>query len=142
MKSYRAKFEAENREWYLIDAKDKVLGRIATKIADILRGKNKPTYTPGVDTGGFVVVINAGKVRITGKKHQQKYYYRHSGYIGGLKSIRLDDMLKKHPEGVIQHAVKGMLPKNRLSNRLITKLKVYAGEDHPHKAQKPKEVDV
>ncbi len=142
MKSYMAKFEPEKRKWYLIDAKGKVLGRIATQIANILRGKNKPTFTPHVDTGDFVVVINAKYVKLTGKKLQQKKYYRHSGYIGGLKEINAADLLKKSPERLIVHAVKGMLPKNRLANRLITKLKVYPEADHPHKAQNPIKIEV
>ncbi|WP_025270645.1 50S ribosomal protein L13 [Hippea sp. KM1] len=141
-KTFMAKFEPDKRKWYLIDAKGKTLGRIATQIANILRGKNKPTFTPHVDTGDFVVVINAKYVKLTGKKLDQKYYYRHSGYIGGLKAIKARDMLQKFPERVIVHAVKGMLPKNRLSNRLITKLKVYAEGEHPHKAQNPVKIEV
>jgi large subunit ribosomal protein L13 len=136
------KFEPEDRPWYLIDAKGKTLGRIATKIAVLLRGKNKPTFTPNVDTGAFVVVINAKDVRLTGNKLEQKMYYRHSGYIGGLKAINAKKMLEKFPERVIFHAVKGMLPKNRLSNKIITKLKIYASEEHPHKAQNPIKIEV
>ncbi len=142
MKTFMGKFEPENRQWYLIDAKGKTLGRIATQIAVLLRGKNKPTFTPNVDTGAFVVVINAKDVRLTGNKLEQKHYYRHSGYIGGIKAVSAKEMLEKFPERVITHAVKGMLPKNRLSNRIITKLKVYAGEEHPHKAQNPIKVEV
>ena len=137
-----AKFEPEKRKWYLIDAKGKTLGRIATQIANILRGKNKPTFTPYVDCGDFVVVVNAKYVKLTGRKLEQKKYYRHSGYIGGLKETTAADMLDKYPERVIVHAVKGMLPKNRLSNRLITKLKVYPEANHPHKAQKPITIEV
>ena len=142
MKTFMAKFEPEKRKWYLIDAKGRVLGKIATQIANILRGKNKPTYTPHIDSGDFVVVVNARHVKLTGKKLQQKKYYRHSGYIGGLKEIPAEKMLEEHPERVIIHAVKGMLPKNRLANRLITKLKVYAEDDHPHKAQKPIKIEL
>ncbi len=142
MKTYVAKFEPEKRKWYLIDAKGKTLGRVATQVANILRGKNKPTFTPHVDCGDFVVVINAKYVNLTGKKLEQKKYYRHSGYIGGLKEMTAADMLDKYPERVIIYAVKGMLPKNRLSNRLITKLKVYPEANHPHKAQKPIMIEV
>ncbi len=142
MRTYMAKFEPEKRKWYLIDAKGKTLGRIATQIANILRGKNKPTFTPHVDCGDFVVVVNAKYVKLTGRKLEQKKYYRHSGYIGGLKETTAADMLDKYPERVIVHAVKGMLPKNRLSNRLITKLKVYPEANHPHKAQKPITIEV
>lgn len=142
MKTFMAKFEPEKRKWYLIDAKGKTLGRIATQIANILRGKNKPTFTPHVDTGDFVVVINAKHVKLTGKKWDQKIYYRHSGYMGGLKAITAAKMREEFPERLIIHAVKGMLPKNRLSNRLITKLKVYPEDDHPHEAQKPIKLEV
>ncbi len=142
MKTYMAKFEPEKRKWYLIDAKGKTLGRIATQIANILRGKNKPTFTPHVDCGDFVVVVNAKYVKLTGRKLEQKKYYRHSGYIGGLKETTAADMLDKYPERVIVHAVKGMLPKNRLSNRLITKLKVYPEANHHHEAQKPITIEV
>ncbi len=142
MKTYMAKFEPDKRPWYLIDAKGKTLGRIATRIAVLLRGKNKPTFTPNVDCGAFVVVINAKDVKLTGGKLDKKIYYRHSGYIGGLKAISARKMLKEHPERLIVHAVKGMLPKNRLGNRLITKLKVYADENHPHKAQNPEKIEV
>ncbi len=142
MKTYMAKFEPEKRKWYLIDAKGKTLGRIATQIANILRGKNKPIFTPHVDCGDFVVVINAKYVKLTGKKWEQKKYYRHSGYIGGLKEITAAKMREKFPERLIIHAVKGMLPKNRLANRLITKLKVYPEAEHPHQAQKPIKIEV
>ena len=142
MKTFIAKSEPNARQWYLIDAENKTLGALAVKIADLLRGKNKPTFTPNVDAGAFVVVVNAEKVRVTGKKLDQKYYYRHTGYIGNLKSMSLRSMLDKFPDRVIKHAVKGMLPKNRLSNRLITKLKVYAGDNHPHEAQKPVKIEL
>jgi len=125
------------RKWWLVDADGKVLGRLATELADVLRGKNKAIFTPHVDTGDFVVVINAEKVKLTGKKLTDKMYYRHSGYIGGLKTISAGDLLVKKPEAVIQHAVKGMLPKNRLGRSMIKKLKIYAGPEHPHEAQQP-----
>ncbi len=142
MKTYMAKFEPDKRKWYLIDAKGKVLGRVATEAARILRGKNKPTFTPHVDCGDFVVVVNAKYVKLTGRKWEQKKYYRHSGYIGGLKEVKASEMVKKHPERLIVHAVKGMLPKNRLGNRLITKLKVYPEAEHPHKAQNPVKIEL
>ncbi len=142
MKTYMAKFEPDKRKWYLIDAKGKVLGRVATEAARILRGKNKPTFTPHVDCGDFVVVVNAKYVKLTGRKWEQKKYYRHSGYIGGLKEVKASEMVKKHPERLIVRAVKGMLPKNRLGNRLITKLKVYPEAEHPHKAQNPVKIEL
>ncbi len=123
--------------WFVIDAQDQVLGRLATRVATVLRGKHKPTFTPHVDTGDFVVVINAGKVRLTGRKLEQKSYHRYSGYPGGMNSRKAADVLREDPERVIQQAVKGMLPKNRLSRQVIQKLKIYAGEDHPHQAQQP-----
>ena len=130
------------REWFIVDAEGKTLGRLATRIAHVLRGKHKPNYSPAVDVGDYVIVINAEKVRVTGRKLDQKIYYRHSGYPGGLKEIRLRDMLAKHPTRVIEHAVRGMLPKNRLGRRMFKKLKVYAGPDHPHHAQRPKPLDL
>jgi large subunit ribosomal protein L13 len=129
--------EDADKKWYLVDAKDQVLGRLASKIASIIRGKNKPIFTPNTDTGDFVVVINAEKVKVTGKREELKQYIRHSGYPGGQKITSLERMREKKPEFIIHQAVKGMLPKNRLGRKLITKLKVYAGEDHPHNAQKP-----
>jgi len=138
MKTVFAKKEdPNNRRWYLIDARNKVLGRMATQVADILRGKRNPAFTPHVDIGDFVVVINARDVKLTGKKVEQKTYYRHTGYIGGLNSIRAEKLLQKKPEELVRHAVKGMLPKNRLSSHLLKKLKVYPGQEHPHQAQKP-----
>ncbi len=138
MNTYFAKKEAfTDRKWVVIDAEGKVLGRLVTEIANILRGKNKPVYTPHVDTGDFVVVINAAKVKLTGKKWEQKVYYRHSGYIGGLKSLTAKEMLEKKPEELIRHAVKGMLPKNRLGRKIFKKLNVYEGSEHPHEAQQP-----
>ena len=130
------------RKWYLIDAEGKILGRLASKIAEILMGKNKPTYTPNVDTGDFVIVINAEKVKVTGKKLLDKVYYKHSGYLGGLKKETLFSLLNRKPEFVIKHAVKGMLPKNKLARRMIKKLKVYRGPQHPHQAQKPEVIEI
>ncbi len=127
-----------NCEWYVVDATGMTLGRLATQIATVLKGKHKPMYTPSMDCGDYVVVINAGKVRVTGRKMDQKFYYRWSGYPGGLSEISLRDQLANHPDRVIQSAVKGMLPKNRLGRQLIKKLKIYAGPEHPHQAQQPK----
>ena len=126
----------------LVDASGKTLGRLATQIADILRGKRKPEYTPHIDTGDFVVVINARDIAVTGNKREQKRYYRHSGYPGGLRSRTLGEQLERRPEEVIRRAVRGMLPRNRLARRQITKLKVYAGPDHPHAAQKPEPLEI
>ena len=140
MKTYYAKPYEVASEWLLIDAQDQVLGRVASKAAHILRGKHKPTYTPHVDTGDFVVIINADKIRVTGKKLTDKEYYRHSGYPGGLKCETFEEAMEKHPERVIEHAVKGMLPKNTLGRAMAKKLKVYAGAEHPHMAQQPREI--
>lgn len=140
MKTYYAKPGEVQREWLLIDAENQVLGRVASKAACILRGKHKPTYTPHVDTGDFVVIINADKIRVTGNKLLAKEYYRHSGYPGGLKSETFEEAMQKHPERVIEHAVKGMLPKNTLGRAMAKKLKVYAGAEHPHMAQNPREI--
>lgn len=140
MKTYYAKPNEVEREWLLIDAEDQVLGRVASKAAHILRGKHKPQYTPHVDTGDFVVIINADKIRITGVKATDKEYYRHSGYPGGLKCETFQEAMEKHPERVIEHAVKGMLPKNTLGRAMGKKLKVYAGSEHPHTAQQPREI--
>lgn len=140
MKTYYAKPGEVEREWLLIDADDQVLGRVASKAAQILRGKHKPTYTPHVDTGDFVVIVNADKIRVTGKKLTDKEYYRHSGYPGGLKCETFEEAMAKHPERVIEHAVKGMLPKNTLGRAMAKKLKVYAGAEHPHMAQAPREI--
>lgn len=129
--------EDADRKWYLVDAKDQVLGRMATQVARMIRGKNKPTFTPNMDTGDFVVVINADKVKLTGKRETLKTYIRHTGYPGGQRVTTFQEMMEKKPEFVIQNAVKGMLPKNRLGRKLIKKLKVYAGDVHPHEAQKP-----
>ncbi|MGK7346814.1 MAG: 50S ribosomal protein L13 [Candidatus Nitrospinota bacterium M3_3B_026] len=140
MKTYSAKpkdFPVNGRRWVIVDAEGKVLGRLAAQVANILRGKDRPTFTPHVDTGSFVVVVNAEKVKLTGAKLDQKVYYRHSGYIGSLKSITARELLSKNPERIVVNAVRGMLPKNRLSRQVIKKLKVYAGPEHPHAAQKP-----
>ncbi|MDQ6971530.1 MAG: 50S ribosomal protein L13 [Mariprofundaceae bacterium] len=127
-----------NREWYIIDANDLVLGRLATRAATVLRGKHRPQYTPHADCGDHVIVINAAKVRVTGRKEAQKTYYRHSRYAGGLKSITLEKQRERFPERIIELAIKGMMPKNPLGRSMLKKLKVYAGEDHPHAAQQPK----
>jgi large subunit ribosomal protein L13 len=141
MKTYSAKPGEVTREWYLVDAEGKTLGRLATQIADTLRGKLKPQYTPHVDTGDFVIVVNAEKIHVTGNKLDQKRYYRHSGYPGGLRSRTLREQLDRRPTEVLRVAVKGMLPKNRLARQQITKLKIYAGPEHPHEAQNPKPFD-
>jgi large subunit ribosomal protein L13 len=142
VKTYVANPTDRERNWVLVDANGQTLGRLATQIADALRGKRKPTYTPHVDTGDFVVVINAEKISVTGNKRAEKRYYRHSGYPGGLKSRTLEEMLERRPEEVIRIAVKGMLPRNRLARKQITKLKVYAGADHPHAAQSPTPMEI
>ena len=137
MKTYSAKAGEITREWYLVDAEGKTLGRLATQIADRLRGKGKPQYTPHVDTGDFVIVVNAEKIAVTGKKMEDKMYYRHTGYPGGLKTRTLREQLDRRPTEVLRKAVKGMLPRNKLARQQITKLKIYAGPDHPHQAQRP-----
>ena len=142
MKTYSVKANEIKREWYLINAEGKTLGRLASEIAKILKGKHKPIYSPHLDCGDYVIVINAEKIRVTGRKLDQKIYYRHSGYPGGLKSITLREQFAKHPERVIKAAVKGMLPKNRLGRKMLKKLKVYAGDSHPHQAQKPKVLEL
>jgi len=142
MKTYVATPADRQRSWQIVDAEGQTLGRLATQIADTLRGKRKPEYTPHCDTGDFVVVINAAKIRVTGKKLTDKIYYRHSGYPGGLRSRTLAEMLDRRPEEVIRKAVKGMLPRNRLARQQLRKLKVYAGPEHPHKAQQPVPMEV
>jgi len=142
VKTYVATPANRERSWVLVDASGKTLGRLATQIADVLRGKRKPEYTPHVDVGDFVVVINASRVAVTGNKREQKRYYRHSGYPGGLRSRTLGDQLERRPEEVIRRAVRGMLPRNRLARKQLTKLKVYAGPDHPHAAQKPEPLEI
>ncbi len=142
VKTYYAKPHEVEQEWLLIDAEDQILGRVAAKAAHILRGKHKPTYTPHVDTGDYVVIINADKIRVTGNKGEAKRYYRHSGYPGGLKSESLNEVLAKHPERVLEHAIKGMLPHNTLGRAMGKKLKVYAGPEHPHQAQNPRKIEM
>ncbi len=135
MKTYSTKPSEIEREWHVINASDKILGRLATQVANLLMGKHKPIFCRNLDTGDFVVIINADKVRVTGNKAKQKLYYRHSGYPGGLKSVTLEKMMQTHPTRVIEHAVKGMLPHNRLGAKMVKKLKVYTGDTHPHLAQ-------
>ncbi|MEI6446649.1 MAG: 50S ribosomal protein L13 [Actinomycetes bacterium] len=142
MKTYTANSNDRDRRWYVVDAEGKTLGRLSTQIADLLRGKRKPTYTPHVDTGDFVIVVNAEKVSVTGNKRTEKLYHRHSGYPGGLRTRTFEEMIERKPEDVIRLAVKGMLPRNRLSRRQITKLKIYAGPDHPHAAQAPETLEI
>lgn len=137
-----ARKEQIKRNWYVIDAEGKVLGRLASRVAEILMGKHKPIYTPNVDTGDFVVIINAGKIKVTGKKLLDKVYYRHSGYLGGLKKETLFSLISRKPEVVIKLAVKGMLPKNNLGRKMIKKLKIYKGAEHPHSAQKPEVIEI
>ena len=142
MGTFTAKPETVVQDWYLVDATDKVLGRLATQIATRLRGKHKPEYTPPVDTGDPIVIVNAAKIRVTGDKINQKKYYRHSGYPGGIKETALADELENNPERVIERAVKGMLPKNSLGRAMFRKLRVYAGPDHTHQAQQPKALEI
>lgn len=142
MTTYDAKKGEVDRSWFVVDAESKVLGRLATRVADVLRGKHKPIFTPYVDAGDFVVVINAEKVHLTGTKMENKKYYRHSGYPGGLKVTTPAELLRKNPEAIIMNAVKGMLPKTKLGRQQLKKLKVYAGKDHPHQAQQPNELKV
>ncbi len=137
MKSYMAKKDEVPRRWFVVDAQGKVLGRLASRIAMVLRGKNKPEFTPHMDTGDFVVVVNAEQLTLTGNKLDQKIYYRHSGYMGGIKEISARHLLKKKPEEILRHAVRGMLPKNSLGRHQLKKLKVYVGAEHPHQAQQP-----
>jgi large subunit ribosomal protein L13 len=142
VKTYVANSTTRERHWLVVDANGQTLGRLATQIADALRGKRKPEYTPHVDTGDFVIVVNAEKISVSGNKRTEKRYYRHSGYPGGIKSRTLEEMLDRRPEEVIRLAVKGMLPRNRLARKQLTKLKVYAGPDHPHVAQKPEPLEI
>ena len=137
MKTYSAKPKELEQRWYIVDAEGQTLGRLATRIADTLRGKQKAQFTPHIDTGDFVVVVNAEKIAVTGKKREDKIYYRHSGYPGGLRERTLGEELERRPTEVLRKAVKGMLPRNRLARRQLTKLKIYAGPDHPHEAQNP-----
>jgi large subunit ribosomal protein L13 len=141
MKTFVAKPETVKRDWYVVDAEGKTLGRLASEVAKVLRGKNKAIFTPHIDTGDYVIVVNADKVKVTGKKLDQKIYYHHSDYIGGMKETTLREMMNKHPERVIEYAVKGMLPKGPLGRQMYTKLFVYAGPDHKHAAQKPETLE-
>lgn len=142
MKTYVATPSTRDREWFVVDATGKTLGRLATQLADAIRGKRKPEYTPHCDVGDFVIVVNAEKISVTGKKLQEKLYHRHSGYPGGLRTRTLEQMLERRPEEVIRLAVKGMLPRNRLARQQLRKLKIYAGPEHPHVAQKPQQLEV
>lgn len=142
MRTYMARAADVQQEWYLVDAAGKTLGRLASRIATLLRGKHRPNFTPHMDMGDYVVVVNAEKVVLTGRKREQKVYYHHSGYFGGLKRIPFERMLEKHPDRVIRLAVWGMLPHNRLGRAMLRKLKVYAGPEHPHEAQQPKPIDL
>ena len=142
MKTFSAKAESVKRDWFIVDAADKTLGRLSTEIARRLRGKHKPEYTPHVDTGDYIVVVNAEKVKVTGNKEQDKMYHHHTGYIGNLKSVNLAKLRATHPERILESAVKGMLPKNSLGRAMFKKLKVYAGETHNHSAQQPQVLDI
>jgi large subunit ribosomal protein L13 len=142
MKTYVAKPSDRERNWLVVDASGKTLGRLATQIADALRGKRKPEYTPHIDTGDFVIVVNAEKITVTGNKRRQKLYHRHSGYPGGLRTRTFEQMMARRPEEIIRLAVKGMLPRNRLARKQLTKLKIYAGGEHPHAAQKPQPMEI
>lgn len=142
MKTFSAKKNDINRNWYLVDAQNKTLGRLSTEIANRLRGKHKPIYTPHVDTGDYIVVVNASKIRVTGKKMTDKVYYKHSGYIGNLKSENLETMLEKSPEEVLLKSVRGMLPKTKLGSVMIKKLRVFAGPEHTHVAQQPEPLEI
>ena len=141
MKTYVTKPGSVERAWYVVDAEGKNLGRLASQIATRLRGKHKPEFSPAVDVGDFIVVVNAEKIKVTGRKMEQKKYYRHSGYPGGLSEITLENQLERHPTRVIKAAVRGMLPRNRLGRKMLKKLKIYAGPEHPHQAQQPKQLE-
>ena len=142
MKTFSAKPQDVRRDWYLVDATDKTLGRLSSEIAIRLRGKHKPEYTPHVDTGDYIVVVNAEKIRVTGKKMQDKMYHRYTGYIGNLKSMPMEKLMSEAPERALQHAVKGMLPRNRLGRKMLSKLRVFAGPEHDHQAQQPIPLDI
>ena len=142
MKTYLAPVNEIEKKWYVVDAKDKILGRLATEIASRLRGKHKPTFSPFIDNGDFIIVTNADKVQLTGKKWDDKKYYRHTGYMGGIKETTAKDLLVKHPTDLVTNAVKGMLPKNKIGRAQLKKLKVYAGADHPHTAQQPEALEI
>jgi large subunit ribosomal protein L13 len=142
VKTFSAKSHEIKREWFVVDAQGQTLGRLATRVATILRGKHKPIYTPHVDCGDYVIVVNAGKINVTGQKLDKKLYYRHSMYPGGLRQVSLRRQLQIHPDRIIEAAVRGMLPKNRLGRKMFKKLKIYAGPDHPHQAQQPKSLEL
>ncbi len=142
MKTYMATPSTIERKWYVVDAEGQTLGRLATEVATVLRGKHKPTYTPHLDSGDFVIVVNADKVKLTGKKESQKMYYRYTGYVGNMKKIPYKTMMEKHPDRIIQIAVKGMIPHNVLGRQILDKLHVYAGSEHPHQAQKPEVLEI
>ena len=142
MKTLSAKPESVTRDWYVVDAAEKTLGRLSTEIARRLRGKHKPEYTPHVDTGDYIVVVNAEKVRVTGRKAKDKQYYRHTGYPGGIRAMNFEQMIERHPGRVIENSVKGMLPRGPLGRAMFRKLKVYAGDEHPHAAQQPQQLDI
>jgi len=142
MKTYLAPVNEIEKKWYVVDAEDKILGRLATEIAFRLRGKHKPTFSPFIDNGDFIIVTNADKIQLTGKKWDDKKYYRHSGYMGGIKETTARELLEKHPTDLVMKAVKGMLPKNKIGRAQLKKLKVYAGAEHPHKAQQPEELEI
>jgi len=142
VKTYAVKAGEIERHWYVVDAQGKTLGRLATQVARILRGKHKPVFSPHLDTGDYVIIINADKILVTGKKLNAKRYYSYSGYLGGLKSVVLSEQLEKHPDRVLVHAIRGMLPKNRLGHAMLKKLKVYAGNKHPHAAQRPQPLEL
>lgn len=142
MKTYLAPVNEIEKKWYVVDARDKILGRLATEIAFRLRGKHKPTFSPFIDNGDFIIVTNADKVQLTGKKWDDKKYYRHTGYMGGIKETTARELLEKHPTDLVTKAVKGMLPKNKIGRAQLKKLKVYAGADHPHKAQQPEVLEL
>lgn len=142
MKTYSVKASDITRDWYVVDAEDKILGRLATEVATVLRGKHKPQFTPHMDMGDFVIVVNAEKIKVTGNKLEQKIYYRHSGYLGGLKEENLEKVLAEKPEQAVMRAVKGMLPSSKLGRAMLKKLRVYAGGEHPHESQAPKQLDI
>ena len=142
MKTYMATPSTIERKWYVVDAQNQTLGRLATEVATVLRGKHKPQYTPHLDTGDYVIVINADKIKVTGNKEEKKMYYRHTGYTGHLKSFTYQEIMDKFPDRIIKYAVKGMIPHNKLGREMLTKLHVYAGSEHPHQAQKPEVLEI
>ncbi len=142
MKTYLAPVNEIEKKWYVVDAEDKILGRLASEIAFRLRGKHKPTFSPFIDNGDFIIVTNADKIQLTGKKWDDKKYYRHTGYLGGIKEATAKELLEKHPTDLVMNAVKGMLPKNKIGRAQLKKLKVYAGAEHPHKAQQPEQLEI